>query len=123
MDSWFVFFFDLMKTQVFESFAEMMDGVPAKEILKAAELERQALKNDSLYKRVLDKDVASIFSFCEFMKAVVDEDNILTFDLPKTHTSFYRKTVMRLIEAGELPRVAQEQFDRTFSSNSINALA
>ena len=101
----------------------MMDGVPAKEILKAAELERQALKNDSLYKRVLDKDVASIFSFCEFMKAVVDEDNILTFDLPKTHTSFYRKTVMRLIEAGELPRVAQEQFDRTFSSNSINALA
>ena len=115
--------FDLMKTQVFESFAEMIDGVPAKEILKVAELERQALKNDLLYKRVSDKDVASIFSFCEFMKAVVDKDNVLTFDLPKTHTAFYRKTVMRLIEAGELPAAAQEQFDRTFASDSINAPA
>jgi hypothetical protein len=76
-----------------------------------------------LYKRVADKDVASIFSLCEFIKAVVDEDNILTFDLPKTHTAFYRKTLMRLIEAGELPAVAQEQFDRTFSSDSVNSLA
>lgn len=112
-----------MKTRVFESFAEMIDGVPAKGILKAAELERQMLKNDLLYKRVLDKDVASIFSFCEFIKAVVDKDNMLTFDLPKTHTAFYRKTVMRLIEAGELPVVAQEQFDRTFSLDSVNGPA
>src|SRR5258708_21981342 len=103
-----------MKTQIFEAFAEMIDGIPAEGILKAVELERLMLKDDLLYKRVSDEDVASIFNFCEFLKAVPEEDSIVPIELPPNHTAFYRKTVMRLIEAGELPGVAKEQFDLTF---------
>ncbi len=101
----------------------MIDELPAGGILKAVELERQMLKNDLLYKRVSDEDVASIFNFCEFLKAVAEADEIVPIKLPPHHTAFYRKTVGRLIEAGELPAVAKEQFDLTFSPGFLEVLA
>jgi hypothetical protein len=115
--------FVLMKTQVFESFAKMINSIPAEGILNAVELERQMLKDDLLYKKVSDEDVASIFSFCEFLKAVTEEDDLIPIELPPSHMAFYRKTVRRLIEAGELPVAAKEHFDRTFSSGFLKALA
>lgn len=38
-------------------------------------------------------------------------------------TAFYRKIVERLVEAGELPPYAMAQFDATFSSSFLRALA
>jgi hypothetical protein len=114
--------FIFMKTQVFESFAKMINGIPAEGILNAVELERQMLKDDLLYKRVSDEDVASIFSFCEFLKAATEEDNIIPIELPPSHTAFYKKTVMRLIEAGELPAAAKKHFDLTFCPGFLKSI-
>jgi len=111
-----------MKTRLFEVFAEMINGIPAEGILKVIELERQMLKNDLLYKRVSDEEVASIFSFCEFIKTITEGDNMNPIELPENQIVCFRKIVMRLVEAGELPVRAKEQFDLTFSSVFLKAL-
>ncbi|HTX22076.1 MAG TPA: hypothetical protein VMD27_09515 [Candidatus Aquilonibacter sp.] len=112
-----------MKTQLFEAFAEMIDDLPAKGILKAIERERQMLKDDLLYKRVTAEEVASIFSFCEFIKAVTEEDEMIPVELPEDQVVCFRKIVRRLVEAGELPVHAEEQFDLTFFPVFLKALA
>jgi hypothetical protein len=104
-----------MKTKLFEAFAEMIDDLPPKGMLTAIELERQMLKDDLMYKRVSDEEVASIFSFCEFIKAITEEDIMIPVELPENQIACFRKIVRRLVEAGELPGRAQEQFDLTFS--------
>jgi hypothetical protein len=118
-----LFVFNFMRTHLFEAFAEMVDGLPDEGILKAIELERQMLKDDLLYKRVSDEEVASIFIFCEFIKTVVEEDAMIPTELPTDQIACFRKIVMRLIRAGELPFTAREQFDLTFSSSFLTALA
>ena len=105
-----------MTSHLFESFAQMICDIPTKGMLKAIELERQMLKNDLLYKRTADKEAASIFNFCEFIKAVEDQDCLAPVVLPADHVVGYRKILNRLIEAGELPVVAQKQFELTFAS-------
>ena len=112
-----------MKTELFEAFAEMIDGIPTAGILKAIERERQMLKDDLLYKRVSVKEVASIFSFCEFIKAVTEEDGMVPVELPENQIVSFRKIVMRLVDAGELPASAKEQFDLTFPSGFVRVLA
>lgn len=116
-------FLCLMKTELFETFAEMIKGIPAGEILKAIELERLMLKDDLLYKRVSDEELASIFSFCEFVKSVTEADNLIPMELPGNQIRCFRKIVMRLVEAGELPVRAKEQFDLTFCAGLSKAPA
>lgn len=101
----------------------MIDDIPAEGILKVIELERQMLKDDLLYKRVSDEEVASIFSFCEFIKSVTEEDDMIPVELPGNQIVCFRKIVMRLVEAGELPARAKEQFDLTFPSGFLKVLA
>jgi hypothetical protein len=110
-----------MKKELFEAFAEMIEGIPAEDILKAIERERLMLKDDLLYKRVSDEEVASIFSFCEFIKSVTEEDNLIPIELPGNQIACFRKIVTRLVEAGELPVRAKEQFDLTFSPGLLKA--
>jgi hypothetical protein len=112
-----------MKTNIFESFVEILNGIPASGMLKAIELERQVLKDDLAYKRVSGgEELASIFSFCEFVKAVAEKDMITPVSLSMTHVVGYRTIVMRLIEAAELPATALEQFNLTFSPGLSNTL-
>jgi hypothetical protein len=103
-----------MKNQLFEAFAEMLDGMPARAMLSAIERERLMLKDDLLYKRVSDEDVAAIFSFCEFIKAVTENDRMIPVELPANEIECFRKIMLRLILAGELPASAREQFDVFF---------
>jgi hypothetical protein len=113
-----------MKTELFEAFAEMIEGVSAGNIVKDIELERLALKDNLLYKRVSAEEVASIFSFCEFVKSVTEEDNdLIPIELPGNQIARFRKIVTRLIEAGELPACAIKQFDLTFSPGLLKAPA
>ena len=113
-----------MKTHLFESFAEMVNGLPAAGILKAVELEHRMLENDLLYQRGSETcEITSVLSFCQFIGAVVRGDDIFPIELPARHVAFYRDVVKWLIAAGELPADAKEQFDSTFSSGFFKALA
>jgi hypothetical protein len=109
---------------LFATFAKIIDSFPAGEILKAIELEHLMLEENLLYKRVVEtEDTDSILFFCQFVNAVVDEDNILFVELPVAHVTFYRKTLRRLIDAGELGADAMKKFDLTFSSEFARAFA
>jgi hypothetical protein len=88
--------------------------LPAKKILKTIETERQMLKDDLLQRRVEEKDLATISSFCEFVKAASIGEIITTIELPPNYRMNCMKIILRLIEAGELPISSQERFNLTF---------
>ena len=90
----------------------------------AAELQRQMVQNDLAEKRTLPlKDAHSILAFCRFLDNAVIGVHSVASALPLQHMSFYRKTVARLVEAGELPFEAGELFEETFSTAFLKALA
>jgi hypothetical protein len=103
-----------MKTNIVEYFVKLLDGVPANGMSKVIELEQQILKDTLLHKRVSGGEVASVFKFCEFVKAVSDSDKIAPVGLPTSHIVCYKAVVIRLILAGEFPATALEQFHLTF---------
>jgi hypothetical protein len=106
-----------MKTGLFEVFIKMIDGLPANAILMVAELEGQMIRDDFSQGRILTmQEAVSVLDFCRFLQAVVRGSGIFPTVLPVDHVASYRKTVNRLIEAGELPFNASEQFDKTFLS-------
>ena len=114
------FWFVCMKTTLCESFAEMVDDIPAEAVPKAVEIERRMLEDDLAHERTESRvETLSLLNFCRF----VEGNDLLPAELPVTHTAFYRKTVMRLIESGILPFMAKEKFDRTFCSGFLNSLA
>ncbi|MGH7975076.1 MAG: hypothetical protein ACREDS_09310 [Limisphaerales bacterium] len=101
----------------------MIDKVPAKGVLKAVELECQMLQNDLARKRTLPlEEVRSILAFSDFLKNASGNVRPAACALPMQHLGFYRKTIERLIEAGELPAETKEQFDKTFSSGLVKSL-
>jgi hypothetical protein len=113
-----------MKAPLFESFKRMMEHIPPKAMVKAIELEHEMLEDDLLYKRVAEtRDIFSILSFCKFINAVAQKDNILPVALPARQVAFYRAVVNQLIRGGELPFDAKEQFDFTFCSGFLRSLA
>ncbi len=112
-----------MNSPLFESFSEMLTSIPARGIPKAIELERWMLEEDLRKRRALSlEDAVSILGFCRFVKAAVNGEAIFPVIAPVAHINFYKKTVMQLIEAGELPYTAQEQFDLTFPFVSSKVL-
>jgi hypothetical protein len=106
-----------MKAHLFEAFMRMIESLPANGILLVAELQGQMIEDDLSQKRILPMEEAvSVLNFCRFLQAVARGDGIFPTVLPLQHLTSYRKTVNRLMEAGELPLNAREQFDRTFLS-------
>jgi hypothetical protein len=104
----------LMKVKLFESFTKSLDRLPAKKILKTIETEGQMLRDDLLQRRVEEQDLATISSFCEFVKAASVGEVNSPVELPPNYRMDCRRIILRLIEAGELPSTAQEQFNLTF---------
>jgi hypothetical protein len=72
------------------------------------------LKDDLLQRRVEEQDLVTISNFCEFVKAASIGETIYPVELPPNYRMDCRKIILRLIEAGELPSTAQEQFNITF---------
>ena len=106
-----------MKTHLFEAFIRMIESLPANGFLLVAELQGQMIEDDLSQKRILPMEEAvSVLNFCRFLLAVARNDGIFPTVLPQQHLGSYRKTVNRLMEAGELPLNAREQFDQTFLS-------
>jgi hypothetical protein len=116
--------FNYMKTNLFDSFAGMIDSLPDKRILTAVELEHLMLVEDLLRKRILPNEEAdSILHFCQFVKAASEEDNILPVQFPADHLSLYQKILIRLVRAGQLPDEVQAYFDLISSPSSSKSLA
>jgi hypothetical protein len=104
--------------QLFEKFAEMVEKLPARAILKAVHLERQMLESDLAQKRALPMaDVRSIIAFCDFLQHGPSPTRASRVSIPIQHLGFYRSTVKRLVEDGELPYQSREVFENSFPAS------
>jgi hypothetical protein len=102
----------------------MIEDLPAKAILRAAEIERCMLEDDMSSKRIsLTSGEYSVLDFCHFLEEALLGADSVPSAMRVEHTAFYRKIVESLVEAGELPPYALAQFDATFSSSFLKALA
>jgi hypothetical protein len=108
--------------QLFEKFAEMVEKLPTRAIVKAVQLERQMLETDLAQKRTVPMaDARSIMAFFDFLQHGPSITRVSKISIPIQHLGFYRSTVKRLVENGELPYQAGEVFDHSFSSAMLTA--
>ncbi len=106
-----------MNSRLFESFCEMIESIPVKAVMRAAEAERRMVEDDLERKRIPPCEEAhSILSFCEFLGDAAQGHGASFPLLPIEHCAFYRKIVRKLVEAGELPFQVSDQVDHTFST-------
>ena len=108
-----------MHLLVFDAFARTINNLPAEDILKALDLESFILKSYSENHRLyLPAEAYSIFCFGQFVRAAkCDEPMPNCKPLPPNHLKFYKQTVVRLIQANELPPSTLDQFDSAFPAS------
>ncbi len=113
-----------MGMPLFERFTTMIDGLPAKGVVAAVRLERQMLEDDMAHKRTLPiEDTRSIVAFSNFLENASDDTaSIVRKPVPMHHLGFYRSTVKRLVEAGELPDESFTLFDKAFATIAFRTL-
>ena len=102
-------------SSLFQSFCEMLDGLPAAAVKKAVTTERRMLEEDTVTGREeCVGEATSILTFCRFLESC-NTDTLTVFpDFPLEHCAFYGKIIHKLVEAGELPRAVADQFDAKF---------
>jgi hypothetical protein len=106
-----------MNWGLFESFCDMLDSIPTKAVLRAAEAERRMVEDDLENKRTeCDRYVVSVLGFCNFLTLAVCGIYSSMAALPVEHRAYYGKIVQRLVDAGELPSTTAEHFNRIFAS-------
>jgi hypothetical protein len=95
----------------------MITDWPATAVIKGLDLECKMLEDDLEFHRLSFPDEAlSIMCFRQFVRmAKFGEAMQCVKVLPPDHVEFYKETIVRLIEANELPRSAMEQFDHIFN--------
>jgi len=112
-----------MSSGLFESFCEMLESVPIKAVVRAADAERKMVEEDLEKKRAEpDEDIASVLSFCNFLTLSQNGGHVSLPALPVEHCALYRKIVRRLVEAGELPSESTNEFEGAFSNALSRAL-
>jgi hypothetical protein len=112
-----------MGIPLFERFAEMVERLPTKAVIGAVELERQMLEDDLAHKRTMPmEDVRSIIAFSNFLENASDAARGPQTPVPIQHLALYRKTVKRLVEAGELLPERGALFDAVFTMSAFNSL-
>ncbi len=105
-----------MALHYFDIFAKTITGLPAGAVAKALDRECKMLEEDSRHQRLASlEDAHSILCFGEFVRrAKFGEAMQGVRPLPADHFEFYKKTIVRLVQANELPPSAMEQFDQAF---------
>jgi hypothetical protein len=105
-----------MSSCLFESFARMIDDLPAQAVCKAVRLECQMLSDDLACHRPEPLDeVFSIERFDSFLQTVKERRRMTgTCFLPAEHFGFYKKTVERMIAACQLPSDTMKYFNEAF---------
>lgn len=104
-----------MRLSLFESFASMVETMPARAIIPMLERERRMLEEDLDCQRpVPAQEAASILAFCRFIEAArkLTPANFPIQNLPARQVQFYRQTVARLVAADGLPYQAKDNFDQ-----------
>ncbi|HTV39787.1 MAG TPA: hypothetical protein VMF08_04375 [Candidatus Sulfotelmatobacter sp.] len=107
-----------MAVQRFETFAKTISRLPSECVLKALDMECKMLETDNEHRRLdaID-DALSIFSFRQFLRMAREGQAMQCVRrLPPDHIEFYKETIVRLVHAGEIPKMAMDQFDYTFVS-------
>ena len=112
-----------MGVSLFEHFSVMVEGLPAKAVIPAVELQRQMLEDDLARKRTMPMDeVSSIIAFCNFLENAADAAHVPHATVPIHHLGFYRDTVKRLVHAGVLSKETGALFDTAFSASGFKSL-
>ena len=112
-----------MAVSLFEHFSVMVEGLPAKAVVQAVELQRQMLEDDLAHKRSLPMDeTTSIMAFCHFLENADSPEQVPHAALPIHHLGFFRDTVKRLVHAGVLSKEAGKLFDTAFSASGFKSL-
>jgi hypothetical protein len=105
-----------MNWGLFKSFCEMLESIPTKAVLRAADAERRMVEDDLVKKRTeVDVYVISVLGFCNFLTLAVGGIYAFLPALPFEHRAFYGSVVRRLVDAGELPSDIFGYFERIFS--------
>jgi hypothetical protein len=110
---------------IFGPFVRMVQSLPAKAIVRGMDLEYEMLQNDFEFDRYpLTEEAKSILCFRKFVH-VAKFGGIMYFtnSFPPEHYEFYRQTLVRLINANELPASTLETFDRLFPPDSFSLAA
>jgi hypothetical protein len=106
-----------MNWGLFESFCEMLESIPIKAVLRAADAERRMVEDDLDKKRTEpDENVTSVLGFCNFITLAVRGIYASTTAVPSDHQVFYRKIIHQLVDAGELPPEIEGHFEIIFSA-------
>lgn len=102
---------------VFGTFSKMISGMPIQAVLKTLDLECRMLAEDlECHRLTSHEDALSILSFGEFVRMVKAGEVVHRLRTsPPDHLEFYKETVVRLVNANELPASAMEQFEQAFS--------
>jgi hypothetical protein len=112
-----------MSSRLFDTFCELLETLPVKAVVRAADAERRMVQNDLEMKRTeLDEESLSVLEFCNFL---IDAAHGLQFSLPIwpiEHSAFYRRVVRRLVDAGELPPAVRDQFERALGPSTQSSL-
>ena len=102
----------------FDIFARTITNLPITAVIQALDLEAKMLEDD-FNKRLLtpEDDTFSILSFRKFVRmAKLGKVMPPVKSVPPDHAEFYKETIVRLVQANELPPTAMEQFDQAFPS-------
>lgn len=113
----------LMAIALFERFEAMVERLPTRAVVSAVVLERRMLEDDLARKRTMPmEEASSIIAFCNFIENAAEADHAPRVAVPIHHLGFYRATVKRLVEAGELPYETGALFDNAFFPSAIKTL-
>ncbi len=113
-----------MRPRLFDIFAETLDHLPVEGIRRVVALEQQMLENDLSEKRIAaGPEVASILAFCEFLNSGQIGNERKPLKLPVVHVVYYRATLERLVEAGELSADVMAKFDAAVAPEFETAMS
>lgn len=113
----------VMRISLFDQFAAMVERLPVRAVISAVILQRKMLEDDLANKRAVPiNDVRSIIAFSDFLETAPDTARLAKAGVLMRHFGFYRATVKRLVEAGELPWECFGMFDMAFSAVDFRPL-
>ena len=110
---------EFMNWLLFESFCDLLESIPIKAVVRAADAERKMVEEDLRNKRTEpDENVISVLGFCNFLTLAVRGNHPSVPGFPYEHRVFYASIVRRLVDAGELSPEFKGQFEENPNSEA-----
>jgi hypothetical protein len=111
-----------MSVESFDIFAKKISSLPAGAILNSMDLEARLLDEDlDGYRSSFTGDEFSILYFRQFLHVALSGRVMHCIRcFPQRHVEFYKRTVARLVQAGELTSSVMGRFDDAFVASRYN---